>query len=274
MQDDAPACSPADVRFGTENLHCRCLYCQLQGGAAVTPSRRGQRHKRTTPVRSKAPPGGSAAATAMPTPAQAAPQATHGLSAAEVSNHRSLAAAHKETGNTCFQSARYSQAESYYSLAIQSLEAIQEGGIDLAVLLSNRAGARLMIGRPLGALEDARRAVALDPKFIRAVVRVATCHLRMGEFGAAHALVDATLDRLSPSGPHFADVQRKMREVDEAAAAVTAARGALLAAAELPRDKLSDLMSRLDQLHPQVKANAACIAGAQRWPQAVPVVKL
>lgn len=210
----------------------------------------------------------------MPMPAQAAPQATHGLSAAEVSNHRSLAAAHKETGNTCFQSARYSQAETYYSLAIQSLEAIQEGGIDLAVLLSNRAGARLMIGRPLGALEDARRAVALDPKFIRAVVRVATCHLRMGEFGAAHALVDATLDRLSPSGPHFADVQRKMREVDEAAAAVAAARGALLAAAELPRDKLSDLMSRLDQLHPQVKANAACIAGAQRGPQAAPVVTM
>ena len=39
-------------------------------------------------------------------------------------------------------------------------------------------GARLMIGNPLTALEDAREAVRLDAKFIRAVVRVATCHLR------------------------------------------------------------------------------------------------
>ena len=38
-----------------------------------------------------------------------------------------------------------------------------------------------MIGKPLGALEDARVAVQLDAKFIRAVVRVATCHLRCGD---------------------------------------------------------------------------------------------
>lgn len=35
-----------------------------------------------------------------------------------------------------------------------------------------------MIGKPLSALEDARAAVKLDAKFIRAVVRVATCYLR------------------------------------------------------------------------------------------------
>jgi hypothetical protein len=35
-----------------------------------------------------------------------------------------------------------------------------------------------MIGKPLSALEDARTAVSLDSKFIRAVVRIATCHLR------------------------------------------------------------------------------------------------
>ena len=61
------------------------------------------------------------------------------------------------------------------------------------------SGARLMIGKPLGALEDAKMAVELDAKFIRAVVRVATCHLRLGEFHTARSIVDAVQDRLSPS---------------------------------------------------------------------------
>ena len=47
--------------------------------------------------------------------------------------------------------------------------------LTLSTLLS---GARLMIGKPLSALADARAAVKLDAKFIRAIVRVATCYLR------------------------------------------------------------------------------------------------
>jgi hypothetical protein len=46
------------------------------------------------------------------------------------------------------------------------------------VLFSNRAGARLMVGRPAAALEDALKAVSLDPRFFRAVSRAATCHCR------------------------------------------------------------------------------------------------
>ena len=114
-----------------------------------------------------------------------------------------------------------------YTLAINALRSIGDKGIDLAVLHSNRAGegctlsmepkdgvhphhppflpippcpgARLMIGKPLGALDDAKMAVELDAKFIRAVVRVSTCHLRLGEFRTARSIVDAVQDRLSPS---------------------------------------------------------------------------
>ncbi len=41
-----------------------------------------------------------------------------------------------------------------------------------------RAGARLMTGKPLSALRDAETALAIDPRFVRAACRAATCHCR------------------------------------------------------------------------------------------------
>ncbi len=40
---------------------------------------------------------------------------------------------------------------------------------------------------------------------------------RLGEFQAARSVVDAVLDRLSPSSQHFQDVRKKIREVDDVA---------------------------------------------------------
>ncbi|KAG1672230.1 hypothetical protein FOA52_002931 [Chlamydomonas sp. UWO 241] len=143
-------------------------------------------------------------------------------SAAEVAEATALASSHKEAGNVAFQAARYVQAEVSYTLAINALSSVSSGGIDLAVLHSNRAGARLMIGKPIGALDDATRAVALDPKFTRAAVRVATCHLRCGEFGAALAVAARAAAGLPPGGTHAADVARKARERGYAATHATA----------------------------------------------------
>lgn len=49
---------------------------------------------------------------------------------------------------------------------------------EVAVLYSNRSGSRLMTSKPHSALADALRAMELDPKFMRAVSRAATCHCR------------------------------------------------------------------------------------------------
>lgn len=143
---------------------------------------------------------------AQPSSSSGAPSFRLQRSPDEIAEATALALSHKESGNISFQAARYMQvsdpnepvrfegsiqgitlappytfsscpsspcpqAEMSYSHAIMALESINENGIDLAVLHSNRAGARLMIGKPLTALQDARRAVQLDPKFIRAVVR-------------------------------------------------------------------------------------------------------
>jgi hypothetical protein len=51
----------------------------------------------------------------------------------------------------------------------------------------------------------------------RSQVRVATCHLRMGDFGAALSVAGSLLDKLAPSSQHFHDVTKKMSEVEEVA---------------------------------------------------------
>ena len=81
-----------------------------------------------------------------------------------------------------------------------------------------------MIGKPISALADARKAVALDPKFVRAAVRVATCHLRMGDFREAASAVGGLLERLPQGGQHWGDVAKKVREVQDVAAGVAAVR--------------------------------------------------
>ena len=70
------------------------------------------------------------------------------------------------------------QAEAAYTTALQLLAAEGIAGTDAAVLHSNRAGARLMVGKPAAALNDALMAVRLDTKFFKAVSRAATCYCR------------------------------------------------------------------------------------------------
>ena len=155
---------------------------------------------------------------------------------------RAASASFKDSGNTFFNQALYVEAETAYSRAITTLESIGElQGTEMAVLHSNRAGARIMIGKPVSALEDARKAVSMDPTFIRAAVRVVTCHMKLGECSIAHALVRDILSKLGASNPCYPDAVRKTKEVDESVKDLARIR-IDIQAPDLSRDRLLDIL--------------------------------
>ncbi|KAL6746242.1 hypothetical protein V8C86DRAFT_1554455 [Haematococcus lacustris] len=132
---------------------------------------------------------------------------------------------------------------------------------DEAVLHSHRASARLMEGRPKDALDDAVRAMALDPRFFRAVSRAAICHCRMGNLKAAKLVLDRALDSLSASNPHFQDLSKQLRGVEALQTATHQACAALVAAvASGAVAEVEAGLQALAKLHPQVAYSEAVAA--------------
>ncbi|KAL6753046.1 hypothetical protein V8C86DRAFT_3140345 [Haematococcus lacustris] len=148
-----------------------------------------------------------------------------------------------------------------YSLALTHHAWGRGSGRDAAMLHSNRAGAHLMEGRPKDALDDAVRAMALDPRFFRAVSRTSTCHCRMGNFKAAKLVLDRALDSLSASNPHFQDLSKQLREVEALQTATHQACAALVAAvASGAVAEVEAGLQALAKLHPQVAYSEAVAA--------------
>ncbi|GFR47710.1 hypothetical protein Agub_g9463, partial [Astrephomene gubernaculifera] len=174
----------------------------------------------------------------------------------------------KTYGNQKYEQSDFRAAERWYTEAIEVLEQQLQTlplprekmqslfptlKTEIAVLYSNRSGARLMTNKPQSALEDALRAMALDPKFMRAASRAATCHCRLGDFAAAHRIIDAAMDRCSASSAHYQDMLKKLNEVVELASrsrAVTATAVAAVAAGS--REKLQEALDQLTALKDQV----------------------
>ncbi|EER02437.1 conserved hypothetical protein [Perkinsus marinus ATCC 50983] len=83
------------------------------------------------------------------------------MSAAE---RHAMCEAEKIKGNESFASGDLDEAELHYTRAIRLRS-------DVSVLWSNRALVRLKLRRPREGLEDAQRAIALDPKNVKAFHR-------------------------------------------------------------------------------------------------------
>lgn len=83
----------------------------------------------------------------------------------------------KNKGNAAFAAKNFEQAEGLYSQAIAML------GSDDAphTLFGNRAAARLSLGRPQEALEDAELAIKKDRTWLKGYHRKACAHKAMGE---------------------------------------------------------------------------------------------
>jgi len=91
---------------------------------------------------------------------------------------------HRKAGNAAFQHKKYGVAEAEYSSALGVLARDRASGTPdlVAPLYSNRAAARLMLGKPVSAGQDCRHALEAQPDFVRASLRLATCLLRLGQF--------------------------------------------------------------------------------------------
>ncbi|KAK7244507.1 hypothetical protein RIF29_39330 [Crotalaria pallida] len=87
-------------------------------------------------------------------------------------------------GNQAYKDGDLSEAEDFYTLGINSVPSSERSGCLIKPLLlcySNRAAARMRLGRIREALGDCGLAIALDPTFLKVKMRIANCHLLLGE---------------------------------------------------------------------------------------------
>ncbi|OVA12942.1 Tetratricopeptide TPR-1 [Macleaya cordata] len=87
-------------------------------------------------------------------------------------------------GNQAYAKGNLSKAEGYYTRGVNCVsrkEASKSCLKALVLCYSNRAAARMTLGRMREALGDCKEAVAIDPNFYKVQVRAANCHLALGE---------------------------------------------------------------------------------------------
>ncbi|XP_044750122.1 dnaJ homolog subfamily C member 7 [Coccinella septempunctata] len=89
-----------------------------------------------------------------------------------------LAETKKEHGNELYKTKQYHSALAFYSEAIKICP-------ETASYYGNRAACLMMLNRFQDALEDARRSVQLDNKFIKGYVRIAKCAIALGDLVTA-----------------------------------------------------------------------------------------
>ncbi|XP_056640440.1 dnaJ homolog subfamily C member 7 [Diorhabda sublineata] len=98
-----------------------------------------------------------------------------------------LAELKKENGNQLYKIKQYRSALPLYSEAIKLCP-------NTAAYYGNRAACYMMLNRFIEALEDVRRCVQLDPKFVKGYVRMAKCSLAMGDLKTAEFAIKKVQD--------------------------------------------------------------------------------
>ncbi|KAI5073515.1 hypothetical protein GOP47_0011528 [Adiantum capillus-veneris] len=91
-------------------------------------------------------------------------------------------------GNQAYANGDFPKAEEYYSRGASSVspDETSQSCIRASMLCySNRAATRMAVGRMREALADCKRAMVVDPGFLRVRLRAASCHLALGESKAA-----------------------------------------------------------------------------------------
>ncbi|XP_071701197.1 uncharacterized protein [Rutidosis leptorrhynchoides] len=87
-------------------------------------------------------------------------------------------------GNQAYSNGDLAKAEDCYTQGLNSVSQNEKSGNCLKALMlcySNRAAARISLGRMKEALGDCLMAATIDPNFVKVQVRAAHCYLAMGE---------------------------------------------------------------------------------------------
>jgi len=113
----------------------------------------------------------------------ASPAAT---AASQATHLRAQADALNEQGNEQVKQRAWVDAVTFYTTAIDLVP-------NVATYYGNRAAARLVLNDPKECISDCKRAVALDPKYIKGYAWLAQGHMACGEFDKAAAALDQGL---------------------------------------------------------------------------------
>lgn len=129
-------------------------------------------------------------------------------------------------GNEAFRLREYGQAVAWYTHGLRDAP-------EDAVLLSNRAAARLGLGQLRCAAADSARAAELQPRYLRGALRAALCHLRIGAYAEAREFCLQALDA-QPASAHARALLEEVRTAEDRSAevALLACHAAALAQAE------------------------------------------
>ncbi|KAL3281185.1 hypothetical protein HHI36_004402 [Cryptolaemus montrouzieri] len=93
-----------------------------------------------------------------------------------------LAESKKEHGNEFYKIKQYHSALPFYNEAISLCP-------ETAAYYGNRSACLMMLNRFRDALEDARKAVQLDPTFVKGYVRIAKCAIALGDLVTAESSI-------------------------------------------------------------------------------------
>ncbi|KAI8501549.1 DnaJ sub C member 7 [Branchiostoma belcheri] len=117
-------------------------------------------------------------------------------------------AARKEEGNVAFKSGEYQKA---YDLYTEALTIDPENKLTNAKLYNNRAAVCVKLGRLNDAIRDCTQAVELDPSYIKAISRRATCYMETECFEEAIRDFE-TLCKLNPTPENEKSLREARRE--------------------------------------------------------------
>ena len=206
---------------------------QQHGSSLPTPKRASRFLRSTRKTRrdirpSSAASAGQRAFSTMnhdPIPVGEHARQTHRLGSEEAVSHeeaKAEAAAVKRAerlhaaGNAAFQKQQYDKAIDLYGEAKNVLvSASAQHERFVAILLSNRAAALLALSRPLQALEDCKEGMRRNPSFAKCGLRMATCHLRLGNLVEARAIVKDMLSKPFLGAKDVEHGRKKLEEIEE-----------------------------------------------------------
>lgn len=126
----------------------------------------------------------------------------------ETAEERAARAEHyKSLGNDAYVQKEYDDSYEYYT---QAVELAPEN----AVYLSNRAASLVALQRYNEALADSRKATEVEPGYSKGWIRLATCHLKVGDFEACENVLTQAYLRDTRNGK-IAAARRKLATAQE-----------------------------------------------------------
>eukprot|EP00928_Gymnodinium_smaydae_P073546 TRINITY_DN56734_c0_g1_i1.p1 TRINITY_DN56734_c0_g1~~TRINITY_DN56734_c0_g1_i1.p1 ORF type:complete len:318 (+),score=104.92 TRINITY_DN56734_c0_g1_i1:72-1025(+) len=201
------------------------------------------------------------AAGAAPSSAQAAPAAA-APDAAEAAQAREKADALKRKGNEALKGGTKSAAKEAFEFFTAGLEAGCSDAVLIGQLYSNRAHVRILLRQFVEAVDDCRKAIASDPKNLKAYWRAAKASLHLDLCRNGVDFCEAGLRQ----EPKDADLMKLRETCAEKLAGLQRRRAEAAAAApvEFNADEAMALQERVDDLNEQCATLQATLAGKQR----------